>query len=93
MSDRDRYTPVSRWVGTTDALPGVARIVAATTARSMAWTAGSYVRSGRLLARALTDRKAAEELSTRSPTTSRSRPGPSPTSPAPSPRASPSPGP
>ena len=28
----------------------------------MAWTAGSYVRSGRLLARALTDRKAAEEL-------------------------------
>ena len=28
----------------------------------MAWTAGSYVRSGRLMARALTDRKAAEEL-------------------------------
>jgi hypothetical protein len=40
----------------------MARIVAATAARSMAWTAGSYVRSGRLLARALTDRKAAEEL-------------------------------
>ena len=38
------------------------RIVASTSARSMAWTAGAYVRSGRLLARALTDRKAAEEL-------------------------------
>jgi len=45
-----------------DELPGMARIVAATTARSLAWTAGSYARSGRLLARALTDRKAAEEL-------------------------------
>lgn len=52
----------NRWAETTDALPGIARIVAATTARSVAWTAGSYVRSGRLLARALTDRKAAEEL-------------------------------
>ena len=57
-SDRE----LSRWTETTDALPGLARIVAATTARSMAWTAGSYVRSGRLLARALTDRKVAEEL-------------------------------
>jgi Abortive infection alpha len=53
---------VSRWTETTDALPGLARIVVATTARSMAWTAGSSVRSGRLLAQALTDRKAAEEL-------------------------------
>jgi hypothetical protein len=59
----DRYPhELSRWVETTDALPGLARILAATTARSVAWTAGSYVRSGRLLARALTDRKAAEEL-------------------------------
>jgi abortive infection alpha-like protein len=55
-------TELSRWVGTTDALPGIVRIAAATTARSLAWTAGSYVRSGRLLARALTDRRAAEEL-------------------------------
>jgi hypothetical protein len=57
-----RRGQVSRWTETTDALPGIARIVAATTARSMAWTAGSSVRSGRLLAKALTDRKAAEEL-------------------------------
>lgn len=64
MTDWDdvRRGEVSRWTETTDALPGLARIVAATTARSMAWTAGSYVRSGRLLAQALTDRKAAEEL-------------------------------
>ena len=62
MSDWSRDAQLSRWVETTDALPGMLRIVASTTARSMAWTAGSYVRSGRLLARALTDRKAAEEL-------------------------------
>ena len=53
---------LSRWVQTTDELPGLARIVAATTVRTVAWTAGSYVRSGRLLARALTDRHAAEQL-------------------------------
>ena len=53
---------LNRWTETTDALPGIARIVAATTARSMAWTAGSSLRSGRLLAKALTDRQAAEEL-------------------------------
>jgi hypothetical protein len=59
----ERRSDLTRWVGATgEELPGIARIVAATTARSMAWTAGSYVRSGRLLARALTDRKAAEEL-------------------------------
>jgi hypothetical protein len=58
MSDRQ----LGRWVETTDELPGLARIVAGTTARGLAWTAGSYVRSGRLLSRALTDRKAAEEL-------------------------------
>ena len=62
MGDEVRGEVVRRWSDTTDALPGLARIVAATTARSMAWTAGSYVRSGRLLAQALTDRKAAEEL-------------------------------
>ena len=58
MSGRE----VSRWVETTDAVPGLVRIVASTTARSVAWTAGSYLRSGRLLARALTDPRAAGDL-------------------------------
>ncbi len=64
MSDWDvRRGELSRWVEVTgEELPGMVRIVASTSARSMAWTAGAYVRSGRLLARALTDRKAAEEL-------------------------------
>lgn len=64
MSDwEDRRDELTRWVEATgEELPGIARIVAATTARSVAWTAGSYVRSGRLLGRALTDRKAAAEL-------------------------------
>jgi hypothetical protein len=65
VSDRydERRAELSRWVeATSDELPGIARIVAATSVRGMAWTAGSYVRSGRLLARALTDRKAAGEL-------------------------------
>jgi hypothetical protein len=63
MSERDRYGEMTRWVETTgEELPGMARIVAATAARSVAWTAGTYLRSGRLLGRALTDRKAAEEL-------------------------------
>jgi Abortive infection alpha len=62
VSERDHRAELSRWAETTDALPGLARIVAATAARSVAWTAGSYLRSGRLLARAVTDRKAAEEL-------------------------------
>jgi hypothetical protein len=57
-----REVELSRWVETTDALPGMLRIAASTAARSVAWTAGSYVRSGRLLARAMTDRKAADEL-------------------------------
>lgn len=62
MTGQDLPPEPNRWVETTDALPGIARIVASTTARSLAWTAGSYARSGRLLGRALTDRKAAEEL-------------------------------
>ncbi|HEX5088263.1 MAG TPA: Abi-alpha family protein [Nocardioides sp.] len=53
---------LNRWVRATGELPGLARIVAATTVRTMAWTAGSYIRSGRLLARALTDRQAADQL-------------------------------
>ena len=44
------------------ALPGLARIAAGTAARSAAWTLGSGVRSGRLLARALTNPSAAGEL-------------------------------
>jgi hypothetical protein len=63
VTERDRYGEVTRWVEATgEELPGIARIVAATTARSVAWTAGASLRSGRLLAQALTDRKAAEEL-------------------------------
>ena len=44
------------------ALPGLARIAAGTAARSAAWTLGSGLRSGRLLARALTNPAAAGEL-------------------------------
>ena len=43
-------------------LSGLARIAAGTAARSAAWTLGSGVRSGRLLARALTNPAAASEL-------------------------------
>jgi hypothetical protein len=58
----DQNAELNRWVRATGELPGLARIVAATTVRTMAWTAGSYVRSGRLMARALTDRQAADQL-------------------------------
>lgn len=44
------------------ALPGLARIAAGSAARSAAWTLGSGLRSGRLLARALTNPAAAGEL-------------------------------
>lgn len=44
------------------ALPGLARIAAGTAARSAAWTLGSGLRSGRLLARAMTNPSAAGEL-------------------------------
>ena len=64
MSDeRDPRAELARWLEQTgEELPGLARIVAGTTARGLAWTAGSYLRSGRLLARALNDPKAATEL-------------------------------
>jgi hypothetical protein len=64
MSDeRDPRAELARWVEAAgEELPGLARIVAGTTARGLAWTAGSYLRSGRLLARALNDPKAATEL-------------------------------
>jgi hypothetical protein len=59
----DRNVQLSRVVvETTEALPGIMRIAAATSLRGLAWTAGTYVRSGRLMVRALTDRDAAEEL-------------------------------
>lgn len=62
-SRRDRRAELSRWVESTgEELPGLARIAAATGARAAAWTAGSYVRSGRRLAKALTDPEAAGEL-------------------------------
>lgn len=50
------------WEGAAEALPGLTRIAAASWARSAAWTLGSGVRSGRLLARAMTDPSAAGEL-------------------------------
>ncbi len=49
------------WEGA-EALPGVARIAARAGLRSAAWTLGSSVRSGRLLARTLTDPAAAGDL-------------------------------
>ncbi len=49
------------WEGA-EALPGVARIAARAGIRSAAWTLGSGVRSGRLLARTLTDPAAANDL-------------------------------
>jgi hypothetical protein len=45
-----------------EALPGLARLAATTWARSARWTVGSGARSGRLLARSLTDPEAAGEL-------------------------------
>lgn len=48
--------------GAADVLPGVGRIAVATAARSALWTLGSGVRSGRLLARAITSPSARDEL-------------------------------
>ncbi len=56
-----RATPAV-WDGAAEALPGVARIAATAAMRSTAWTVGSGLRSGRLLARALTNPQAAGEL-------------------------------
>lgn len=57
---RDPRSPALREA--TEALPGVARIAATAAARSAAWGLGSGLRSTRLLARALTDREAADAL-------------------------------
>ncbi len=50
------------WDEAAEAIPGVARIAAKAWMRSTAWTVGSGLRSGRLLARTLTDPQAAGEL-------------------------------
>lgn len=57
---RDPRSPALREA--TEALPGMARIAATAAARSAAWSLGSGMRSTRLLARALTDREAADAL-------------------------------
>jgi hypothetical protein len=60
-SNGARATP-ELWTEATEALPGLARIAATAWLRSAAWTLDSGMRSGRLLARALTDREVAGEL-------------------------------
>ncbi len=50
------------WDEATGALPGLARIAGHAGLRSAAWTAGSALRSGKLLARAMTEPGAAGEL-------------------------------
>ncbi|WP_310962002.1 Abi-alpha family protein [Nocardioides terrisoli] len=52
----------ARWDGAAEALPGIARIAGTAWARSAAWTLGSSVRSGKLLAKAMTNPAAAGEL-------------------------------
>ncbi|RYE77780.1 MAG: DUF4393 domain-containing protein, partial [Myxococcales bacterium] len=66
MSELDRTnrpdrTPVP-WEEYAEALPGVARIAAATGVRAGVWGLKSSLRSGRLLARAMTDPAAAGQL-------------------------------
>jgi hypothetical protein len=69
MSERDEQRsrqPARRqpalWDEAAEALPGMARIAATAALRSTAWTIGSGLRSGRLLARTVTDPAAAGEL-------------------------------
>ena len=50
------------WDEAADALPGVARIAGTALVRSTRWSLGSGLRSGRLLARALSDPQTAGEL-------------------------------
>ena len=54
--------PPAIWDEAAEALPGMARIAATAWMRSAAWAVGSGVRSGRLLARAVTHPEAAGEL-------------------------------
>jgi Abortive infection alpha len=60
MTDQGR--PPALWDEAAEALPGMARITARAWMRSTAWAVGSGVRSGKLLARALTHPEAAGEL-------------------------------
>ena len=50
------------WQGAAEAPPGMARTAGTVAVRSTVWTLGAGLRSGRLLARTLTDRDAAGEL-------------------------------
>lgn len=59
---RDEGRPPALWDEAAEALPGLARIAARAWVRSAAWTIGSGVRSGRLVARTLTDPELAGEL-------------------------------
>lgn len=61
MDETDPRLLVS-WEGATEALPGVVRIAGTAWARSAAWSFASSVRSGRLLARAMTSPSTAGEL-------------------------------
>jgi hypothetical protein len=60
-ADGARRSP-ALWDEATEALPGITRIAARAWMRSAAWTLDSGIRSGRLLARALTDPTTAGEL-------------------------------
>lgn len=60
-TDPDEHRSPTLWDGA-EALPGVARIAARAGIRSAAWSLGSGVRSGRLLARVLTDPATASDL-------------------------------
>jgi hypothetical protein len=63
--DRDGGTRANlpaAWDGAAEALPGLTRIAATAWVRSAAWTMGSAARSGRLLARAVTNPAHAGEL-------------------------------
>lgn len=60
--DARRRSAPAVWDEAAEAIPGVARIAAKAWVRSTAWTVGSGLRSGRLLARTLTDPEAAGEL-------------------------------
>lgn len=61
MSDDEARVP-ALWDEASQALPGLARIAVTACGRSAVWTLGSSVRSGRLLARALTNPEAVDEL-------------------------------
>lgn len=61
MDESDPQLPMT-WDGAAEALPGMMRIAGTAWARSAAWSFGSSVRSGKLLARAMTNPSTAGEL-------------------------------